>query len=100
MAQVLYNVENDTHSSSLIAPCMGIPCPEGADLVAVGQQIADMVIDMQKKTGVKNMKELGVPREFVETITDVVSKDKKWAIVPNPPKFDKVREILYKIWDL
>lgn len=100
VAQVLYNVENDSHSSSLIAPCMDIPCPEGADLKAVGQQIADMVIDMQKKTGVKNMKELGVPREFVETIVDVVSKDKKWAIVPNPPKFDKLKEILYQIWDL
>lgn len=78
---------------------MGIPCPESADLKQVGQQIADMVIDMQKKTGVKNMKELGVPKEFVETIVDVVSKDKKWAIVPNPPKFDKLRDILYQMWD-
>lgn len=99
MAQVLYNVENDPYSTSLIAPCMGIACPEGADLMAVGQQVADMVMDMQKKTGVKNMKELGVPREFVETIVDVVSNDTKWAIVPNPPKFDKLREILYQIWD-
>lgn len=55
---------------------------------------------MKKKTGVKNMKELGVPREFVETIVDVVSKDKKWAIVPNPPKFDKLRDILYQVWDI
>lgn len=100
VAQVLYNVENDEHSSSLIAPCMGILCPEGADLKAVGQQIADMVINMQKKTGVKNMKELGVPKEFVETIIDVVSKDKKWTIVPNPPKFDKLKTILYQIWDM
>lgn len=99
VAQLRYNVKMDTHSSSLIAPCMGIPCPEGADLVAVGQQIADLVEKMQKDMHIPNMKELGIPKEFCDTIADNVAKDKKWAIVPNPPDFEYLRGILKEIWD-
>ena len=99
MAQLMYNIEKDPVSSSLIAPCMGIECPEGADLKAVGQKIYDMVYKMQKDMGVKNMKELNVPEEFCDTIAENVSKDKKWAIVPNPPDFDYLRVVLHQIWN-
>ena len=99
MAQLMYNIEKDPVSSSLIAPCMGIACPEDADLKAVGQQIYDKIFKMQKDMGVKNMKELNVPETFCDTIADNVSKDKKWAIVPNPPDFDYLRVVLHQIWD-
>lgn len=99
MAQLMYNIEKDPVSSSLIAPCMGIECPEGADLKAVGQKIYDKVYKMQKDMGVKNMKELNVPEEFCDTIAENVSKDKKWAIVPNPPDFDYLRVVLHQIWN-
>lgn len=99
MAQLMYNIEKDPVSNSLIAPCMGIDCPEGADLKSVGQQIYDKVFKMQKDMGVKNMKELNVPEEFCDTIAENVSKDKKWAIVPNPPDFDYLRVVLHQIWD-
>ncbi len=99
MAQLMYNMEKDPVSSSLIAPCMGIECPEGADLKEVGQKIYDKVYKMQKDMGVKNMKELNVPEEFCDTIAENVSKDKKWAIVPNPPDFDYLRVVLHQIWN-
>ena len=99
MAQLMYNIEKDPVSSSLIAPCMGIECPEGADLKEVGQKIYDKVYKMQKDMGVKNMKELNVPEEFCDTIAENVSKDKKWAIVPNPPDFDYLRVVLHQIWN-
>lgn len=99
MAQLMYNIEKDPVSSSLIAPCMGIECPEGADLKAVGQKIYDKIYKMQKDMGVKNMKELNVPEEFCDTIAENVSKDKKWAIVPNPPDFDYLRVVLHQIWN-
>lgn len=99
MAQLMYNTEKDPVSSSLIAPCMGIECPEGADLKEVGQKIYDKIYKMQKDMGVKNMKELNVPEEFCDTIAENVSKDKKWAIVPNPPDFDYLRVVLHQIWN-
>lgn len=99
MAQLMYNIEKDPVSSSLIAPCMGIECPEGADLKAVGQKIYDKIYKMQKDMGVKNMKELNVPEKFCDTIAENVSKDKKWAIVPNPPDFDYLRVVLHQIWN-
>lgn len=99
MAQLMYNTEKDPVSSSLIAPCMGIECPEGADLKEVGQEIYDKIYKMQKDMGVKNMKELNVPEEFCDTIAENVSKDKKWAIVPNPPDFDYLRVVLHQIWN-
>lgn len=99
MAQLMYNIEKDPVSSSLIAPCMGIECPEGADLKEVGQKIYDKIYKMQKDMGVKNMKELNVPEEFCDTIAENVSKDKKWAIVPNPPDFDYLRVVLHQIWN-
>lgn len=99
MAQLMYNTEKDPVSSSLIAPCMGIECPEGANLKEVGQKIYDKIYKMQKDMGVKNMKELNVPEEFCDTIAENVSKDKKWAIVPNPPDFDYLRVVLHQIWN-
>lgn len=99
MAQLMYNTEKDPVSSSLIAPCMGIECPEGADLKEVGQRIYDKIYKMQKDMSVKNMKELNVPEEFCDTIAENVSKDKKWAIVPNPPDFDYLRVVLHQIWN-
>lgn len=99
MAQLMYNIEKDPVSSSLIAPCMGIECPEGADLKEVGQKIYDKIYKMQKDMSVKNMKELNVPEEFCDTIAENVSKDKKWAIVPNPPDFDYLRVVLHQIWN-
>lgn len=99
MAQLMYNIEKDPVSSALIAPCMGIACPEDADRKAVGQAIYDKIFKMQKDMGVKNMKELNVPEEFCDTIAENVSKDKKWAIVPNPPDFDYLRVVLHQIWD-
>lgn len=99
MAQLMYNTEKDPVSSSLIAPCMGIECPEGADLKEVGQKIYDKIYKMQKDMSVKNMKELNVPEEFCDTIAENVSKDKKWAIVPNPPDFDYLRVVLHQIWN-
>ncbi|MGI6168802.1 MAG: iron-containing alcohol dehydrogenase [Christensenellales bacterium] len=99
MAQLMYNIEKDTVSSSLIAPCMNIEFPKDTDLKIVGQKIYDKVFNMQKIMGIKNMKELGVPEDFCDTIAENVSKDKKWAIVPNPPDFDYLRVVLHKIWN-
>lgn len=98
MAQVKYNIEKDPASSALIGPCMGIPVDENSDLKAVGREIYERIYKLSKDMGVKNMKELGVPEEFCDTIADNVSKDSKWTIVPNPPDFDYLRVILHEIW--
>ena len=80
---------------------MGISLLDCADPNAerCAQKIYDKIYKMQKDMGVKNMKELNVPEEFCDTIAENVSKDKKWAIVPNPPDFDYLRVVLHQIWN-
>lgn len=94
-----YNVTGDPASTKLWAPAMGIACPENADLEQVGRQVVEKLDAMQKHIGLKNMKELGVEESFLDVIVDNVAADKKWAIVPNPPKFELVREVLKKSYD-
>lgn len=99
IAQVRYNVRHDFESSRQIAPCLDIPCPVDADMVKVGQAIADRIESMAKNIGIKNMKQLGVKPEFVDIMCDQVAADKKWVIVPNPPDFEALRVILHEIYD-
>ena len=98
-ALVRYNVRGDPETTRIWAPLFGIDCPENADLTAVGQQIADQLDALQKDIGMKSMKQLGIPESFCDTIADNVAKDKKWAIVPNPPDFALLRKCLHDSWD-
>ena len=47
----------------------------------------------------KSMKELGIPEDFCDYAADMISKDKKWNIVPKVPDFELLRASLHKSWD-
>ncbi|MBR0164969.1 MAG: iron-containing alcohol dehydrogenase [Lachnospiraceae bacterium] len=94
-----YIAKADHASVKRIAPCFDIPCPEGADLQAVGQKIVERVDEIQKHCQMKNMKELGLPESFCDMAADEISKDTKWKIVPNPPDFELLRQIIHEAYD-
>lgn len=98
-ALVRYNVEGDPEATRLWAPYFGVDCPEGADMRRVGLEVVKKLDELQKAIGMKSMKQLGIPKEFCDTIADNVAKDKKWAIVPNPPDFELLRRCLHDSWD-
>ncbi len=98
--QAMYNITGAPEITKVWAPLFGVDCPEGADLEEVGRKVFGEVLSLQKDIGLKNMKELGVPREFCDTATDNISKDSKWAIVPNPPNFELVGKCLFECWDI
>lgn len=96
---VRYIAVADHASVKRLAPCFGIDCPEDADLNAVGQKIIERVDEIQKHCQMKNMKELGLPESFCDMAADEIAKDKKWAIVPNPPDFELLRKIIHEAYD-
>ncbi len=97
--QARYNVLGDPDTTRIWAECMGIPCDADADMTAVGNIVVEKVEELLKRVGLKNMKELGVEESFCDVIADNVAKDKKWAIVPNPPDFDLLRKVIKESYD-
>jgi alcohol dehydrogenase class IV len=93
-AVVRYNVTGDPGSTRLLAGCCGVDCPGDADMIKVGNEVVKKFDALQKAVGMKNMKELGIPEDFVDYMADMVSKDEKWKVVPNPPDFDLMRKVL------
>jgi alcohol dehydrogenase class IV len=98
-AVVRYNVTGDPESTRILAECCGVVCPENADMVKVGIEVVKKFDALQKVVGMKNMKELGIPEEFCDYITEQVSLDDKWKIVPNPPNFELMRKALHESYN-
>jgi alcohol dehydrogenase class IV len=98
-AVVRYNVTGDPASTRLLAGCCGVPCPEDADMIAVGNEVVKRFDGLQKAVGMKNMRELGIPKDFVNEMVDQVSKDEKWKVVPNPPDFELLRKVTHESYD-
>lgn len=98
-AVVRYNVTGDPASTRRLAECCGIDCPEGADMVEVGRKVVAKFDELQKTCGTKNLKELGIPREFIDVASDNISKDTKWKIIPNPPNFELMRKCIHESYD-
>ncbi len=97
--QARYNVKGDPGTTRIWAECMGIACPEDADMEAVGNEVVAKLEALLKKVGLKNMKQMDIPESFCDMIADNVAKDKKWAIVPNPPDFDLLRKVIKESYD-
>ena len=98
-ALVRYNVYGDPETTKIWAPLFGIACHADADLTEVGRQVVTKLDSLQKEIGMKNMKQLGIPREFCDVAADNIRKDKKWTIVPNPPDFELLRKCIHESWD-
>ena len=99
---VRYNVKMNKKWTRMMAEALGIPCPaEGEDLTETGRQIVKAVDDLLKTVGEKSMKELGIPKEFIEEMVEGVKIDDKWKIVPPEavPDFDKMKEAIEESWD-
>ena len=99
LVQALYNVKKSPEITKVWAPLFGVDCPEDADLETVGREIYKKLLDLLKDIGLKSMKKLGISEDFCDTAAENISKDKKWAIVPNPPDFEEVRRCLHETWD-
>lgn len=99
LVQAMYNIKNSKDITKVWAPLFSVECPEGADLEKVGTEIYDKLCTLMKDIGLKSMKDLGIPESFCDQAADNISKDKKWAIVPNPPDFEEVRRCLHETWD-
>lgn len=94
-----YNVTGDPGTTRIWAPHFGVNCPEDADMQAVGLEIVKRLDALQKNIGMKSMKDLGIPEDFCDYAADMISKDKKWKIVPNAPDFELLRKCLHDSWD-
>lgn len=97
--QARYNVKGAPEITKVWAPLFGVDCPDGADLEAVGLEIMRRIDELQHEIGMKNMKALGIPKEFCATAADNIAGDTKWKIVPNPPDFDLLRQCIFDAWD-
>lgn len=94
-----YNVQCDPDTTRIWAPLFGIDCPVDADMTEVGNAVVEKLDALQKEIGMKNMKDLGVPEKFCDIAAENIAKDKKWAIVPNPPDFERLRQCMHDAWD-
>lgn len=98
-ALVRYNVNGDPETTRIWAPLFGIDRPENADMAEVGQKIVEKMDALQKDIVMKSMKELGIPKSFCDIAAENISRDKKWTIVPNPPDFELLRQVMHAAWD-
>lgn len=94
-----YNVTGDPETTRIWAPYFDVPCPENADMREVGRKVVEKLDALQKDIGMKSMKELGIPETFCDYAADMISKDKKWKIVPKAPDFELLRRSLHESWD-
>ena len=74
-------------------------CTAESDMQEVGWEVVKRLDALQKDIGMKSMKELGIPEDFCDYAADMISKDKKWNIVPKVPDFELLRASLHKSWD-
>lgn len=98
-AVVRYTAECDPYTIRILAQCIGIDCPEDADMVEVGKKVVAEYDKLMKLVGMKSMKEMGVPEDFIDFLKEDVSKDPKWIIVPNPPDFEKMAKAFHDAYD-
>lgn len=94
-----YNVTGDIETTRIWAPCFGVECLPESDMHAVGLEIVKKLDALQKDIGMLSMKQLGIPEEFCDYAADMISKDKKWKIVPKAPDFELLRQCLHESWD-
>lgn len=94
-----YNVTGNPYTTRILAKCIGIDCPDDADMVEVGKQVVAKFDELYKRVGMKTIKEMGVEESFLDEIAEDIRRDTKWTVVPNPPDFDLVRKVLHESYD-
>ena len=94
-----YNVTGDPETTRIWAPYFGVECTAKSDMQEVGREVVRRLDALQKDIGMKSMKELDIPEDFCDYAAGMISKDKKWKIVPNAPDFELLRVSLHESWD-
>jgi len=90
---IRYGVKNIPAFTTHLCECLGV-----RNNAAAPDILIKMFDELQKNVKMKNMKELGIEREFIEGMVEEIKKDSKWKVM-TPPDFDKMKESLYEAWD-
>jgi alcohol dehydrogenase class IV len=97
---VRYNVTENPEANRIIARSFGVDCPEGADMVEVGKKLVKATDDLQKRVGMKTMKEAGLDKGFIDDAIDKIKNDGKWKLVPNVPNFEVMAKSIYEAFEM
>ena len=81
------------------AKCIGIDCPEGADMQEVGRKVVKAFDDLLHSVNFPSMKELGVEPAFIDEICNDIRTDPKWTVVPHPPVFEEVAVAMHDAYE-
>ncbi len=97
-----------TEEVKYIAECLGAVIPEGADAAVIGKAAYDAAHELLKKTGLKNMKELGLNKEELlaavpdEVVMQIEMEIKAFGGIAPPPlpvTKELVAEIVSRAYD-
>lgn len=81
-----------------LAKALNMEVPDNGDLTELGEKVVEAFDNLLKTVGMKNMKELGVEEEFIETMTEQIKGDTKWKVTP-APDFDKMKSAIYESYN-
>jgi alcohol dehydrogenase class IV len=94
-----YNIAGDPETTRIWAPYFGVELSAYSNMQLAGEEVLKRLDALQKDIGMKNMRELGIPKDFCDYAADMISKDRKWTIVPKAPDFELLRQCLHESWD-